>query len=198
MTVVSRKKFDIKYYFCVNCDSKTTQTRKVKKKNGRIVIEHDWRIVDIDPPMVMCLSCYKKIFRKEHFRRLGKERFRYKGINIQIKETPRIEVCNCCRAVVPFDCKRTMLHHEEYDDNDKRKHTMEVCPSCHNFLSWELGQFDGLRADPNTKCHLCNKIRKDTKNKFWGKINNKHLCPPCRSKYYHSKDKEEFIKLYLS
>src|SRR5215211_4072092 len=140
MTVVSRKKFDIKYYFCVNCNSRKTQERRVKRKDGTFAIHYDWRIVGTNK--VMCLSCYKKIFRKEHFRRLGKERFRYKGINIQIKYIPRIEVCNLCRGVVPFDIYRTMLHHEYYDDSNKIKNTMETCDTCHNYLTWELGQFD--------------------------------------------------------
>jgi hypothetical protein len=134
-----RKIFDLKYYFCVNCGSTKTQERRVKRKDGTFTIHRDWRVVGKN--MLMCLSCYKKIFRREHFRRLGKERFRFKGVNIQIKHQPRIEVCNCCRGVVPFDVYRTMLHHEYYDDSDKIKHTIEVCLSCHNKITWELGQF---------------------------------------------------------
>ncbi len=55
----------------------------------------------------------------------------FKGKQILLQYNPKIGVCNLCRKVVPFDCKRTNMHHEEYDNTDPLKHTIEICVGCH-------------------------------------------------------------------
>jgi len=55
------------------------------------------------------------------------------GKYIVIKN-PRIGVCNLCRAVKGFDCKRTQMHHDNdiYNINNPIKNTIELCVICHN------------------------------------------------------------------
>jgi hypothetical protein len=61
----------------------------------------------------------------------NERRLTYKGKVVRLKEAPRIGVCNWCRAVPPFDCAKTQIHHEQYDDENPLAHTIEVCPKCH-------------------------------------------------------------------
>ena len=71
----------------------------------------------------------------------NKRRFKFINQIIFADEPPRIGVCNLCRAVVPFDTKRTNMHHEKYHTNAPLKDTLEVCNSCHNRIGWETGLY---------------------------------------------------------
>lgn len=129
----SSKRLSLEYYFCVNCNSKETVIHRIKTKTKGIVLQEDWRIVGKN--MIMCLRCFNRIFKKDILMRKNRRKFRFKDKIIVTKtEVHRIGVCNLCRAVVKFDCKRTSLHHEKYDDNNMLNHTLEVCDSCHNKL----------------------------------------------------------------
>lgn len=55
----------------------------------------------------------------------------FKSKRILLKIKPRIGVCNLCRAVVPFDCKRTNSHHIIYYEENPMEGTIEACPRCH-------------------------------------------------------------------
>lgn len=70
-----------------------------------------------------------------------KKRFRYKDKRLRIKREPRVGVCNLCRAVAPFDCNKTFLHHEIYDDSAPTANVLEVCGRCHNYEGKRLKQF---------------------------------------------------------
>jgi RNase P subunit RPR2 len=63
----------------------------------------------------------------------------FKGQTI-ILEDPKRGVCNLCRAVIPFDCKKTLMHHESYHDNDPLKDTIELCVSCHKKRHSEINE----------------------------------------------------------
>jgi hypothetical protein len=47
----------------------------------------------------------------------------------------RTDVCNLCRAVKPFDCSVTHLHHEQYHTDNPLKDTIEVCINCHGKIT---------------------------------------------------------------
>ncbi len=71
----------------------------------------------------------------------NKKRFLFLGQRLISQSVSRIGVCNFCRAIVNFDTKRTVLHHEYYDKQDPLKHTIELCTSCHNRVGWEQGLY---------------------------------------------------------
>ena len=80
----------------------------------------------------LCHHCYNYILRKEYRLKNQQSRIVFKGKRVyHALKIIRIGICNLCRAVVGFDCKRTNMHHEEYDNENVLKHTIEVCPSCH-------------------------------------------------------------------
>jgi hypothetical protein len=60
-------------------------------------------------------------------------RIKFAGRLIFVDHNPRIGVCNWCRAVMPFDCKKTHIHHDEnkYDSTNPLRNTIEICPTCH-------------------------------------------------------------------
>ncbi len=58
-------------------------------------------------------------------------RIQFKDKRIQIKEDPRIGICQLCGAVRGMDCKVTHIHHLQYHDDDPLEDTIEVCVSCH-------------------------------------------------------------------
>lgn len=61
----------------------------------------------------------------------------YKTKAVILDFYPRTGVCNLCRNVVPFDCKKTERHHFSYHDDDPFRDTLEVCRSCHTKLGWQ-------------------------------------------------------------
>jgi len=69
------------------------------------------------------------IAAKEAIRR--RQTISYKGLDIFLGYDPRIGVCNICRAVRGWDCSKTVMHHELYDDSNPLAHTIEVCIPCH-------------------------------------------------------------------
>ena len=50
---------------------------------------------------------------------------------IRLKENPRKGICSWCGAIVGISCKRTCMHHMDYDEHDPLKYTIELCNSCH-------------------------------------------------------------------
>lgn len=109
--------------------------------------------------LVVCYPCYAKYFhnpetrkrwnnisnkkwafmkpeRRTKYRETTKaydsRRLRFGSTRIRLHRNPRIGVCNWCRAVKPFDCKKTDMHHEQYDLSDPVRHTIELCNSCHD------------------------------------------------------------------
>jgi len=63
---------------------------------------------------------------KSHPRRLN-----YKGKLVYLDKNPRRGVCQQCGAVKGNDCKRTNIHHLEYDEKNVLNNTIELCVSCH-------------------------------------------------------------------
>lgn len=82
----------------------------------------------------ICTNCYGQIFRVRH-------RITYKRSRIDLTVDPRVGVCNLCRAVMPFDCKRTDIHHLRYNDEYPLRDTLELCIACHLKEGWSDGVY---------------------------------------------------------
>lgn len=128
--------------FCYACGSEET---RIKRRYD--ILYYDWLAnIDrnIDVIHYLCAKCADHYIRRpkrkayfdiknlETHRKHSPMRMNYKGKILNLDHNPRIGVCNWCRAVVPFDCMRTGLHHEVYDDANPLKHTIELCNRCHN------------------------------------------------------------------
>ncbi len=97
----------------------------------------------------------------------------------------RTGVCSWCRAVVPFDAPRTVLHHEEYTE-DPLKGTIEICTACHGLRHVRYSVLNpDIETNPiigakyemvKVKCHLC--------GYEWNTESNKIMvtCPSCMRK----------------
>ena len=68
---------------------------------------------------------------KCHNKERNDRRVNFRGKQFILKSNPRIGVCNWCRAIVPFDTSRTVMHHEEYNIKEPGEHIIELCPKCH-------------------------------------------------------------------
>ena len=90
----------------------------------------------------ICRTCYNRLIynpkrNPEHNKKWNPinnpKHFWFNGKNIQLKERILIGVCNWCRAVYPFDTKKTDMHHDEnkYDESNPQKHAIEICARCH-------------------------------------------------------------------
>lgn len=123
-------------------DPKLTVCPRCNKSNKAIGKYHPWRFDENKNPV--CMNCWWKIDPKgkERSRKNNVKRIRYRGQYIRVKENPRIGVCNLCRAVFPFDCSKTDMHHEKYYDDDKLKGAIEICNRCHMKQTWELKQMN--------------------------------------------------------
>ena len=103
---------------------------------------------------VLCGKCHSRLYIKEYYRKHGRgdrrhewetargKRLKFKGKLVSFKYDIRCGVCNYCRAVVPFDCNYTNLHHDDYryDENNPLRYTIELCQRCHNNEDYRLGR----------------------------------------------------------
>lgn len=90
----------------------------------------------------ICKKCYMKIFQHPKWNAVNKSKMIiFKGKQRILKKTPRTGYCSWCpNNTHNKTCKRTNIHHFEYDDNDLLKYTIEICASCHMKESMKLGQ----------------------------------------------------------
>ena len=115
--------------FCIECNSietyidKTGLQRWYKHDNGFI-----------------CHKCYCKLFIHPKWNAINNpinhkvynpKRLRFKDKHMMLKENPRTGICSQCGARKGIECKKTDIHHIQYDPEDPLKYTIELCPSCH-------------------------------------------------------------------
>lgn len=91
----------------------------------------------------LCSKCFKRLYSnprrsKELRKKYNDRRMKFKDRSISLPENPRIGVCNFCRAVVLFDCKRTDMHHFWYNENNPLDGALESCSSCHRVWHHEF------------------------------------------------------------
>jgi hypothetical protein len=102
----------------------------------------------------MCKRCYNRLVTNPKWgpinhkkwdpitnRKWSPRQLLFRGKRLRLAFEPRIGVCNLCRAVIGFDCKRTSMHHEDYDETDPLRHTIEVCGGCHNRIEWRKRKY---------------------------------------------------------
>lgn len=114
---------------------------------------HWFREYDKDGNIIafFCKRCYKKHYEKisaDKRKGWNERRMIFKDEIVFLKEPPRIGVCNLCRGVrgeintqTGKLYKTTHIHHEEYDESDPTKHTIEACRRCHNILRDERRRY---------------------------------------------------------
>ena len=90
----------------------------------------------------ICHKCWSKLINHPKWNPIvSVKRLVFKNKRLNLKENPRIGICNYCCAVVGINCKKTVMHHyAEYDEDNPLKDTVELCASCHMKESWKLGQ----------------------------------------------------------
>lgn len=98
----------------------------------------------------LCKNCNNKFFNNPKWHPIKhKERIVFRDKQKQIKENPRVGVCNWCRAVkgeinaqTDKKCNRTHMNHESYHEDNLLEDTLEVCIPCHrryhNLLGGEV------------------------------------------------------------
>lgn len=116
---------------CVACGStKTRQTYyKLKDKKGTKIKYPQW-------PRSFCRNCWDKyIGNPKRSKKDAIRKIYFKTRQIYLKSSPRIEVCNSCRAVVgqinaqlDKPCKTTQMNHFAYHDDSPLKDALEHAP----------------------------------------------------------------------
>jgi hypothetical protein len=130
--------------FCYACGSDKTYVRKSGLFDWFVNIDANGKEIG-----VICSNCRQRMFQRtarkamERIRKAKELYFKTKAVRITY--TPRIGVCNWCRAVIPFDTKSTHMHHEAYHDDDPVKDAIELCVSCHRKETIRLKQMQILR-----------------------------------------------------
>lgn len=111
---------------CYACGTKSSIVKSINDKRG-------WRNrwIHNGNGQCLCFKCYNIILRR------GTDKCVLFGRNRTNLNDPKIGVCNNCRAVVGFDCRRTFMHREQYCVVDPSKYIMETCFNCHNRLNIE-------------------------------------------------------------
>ena len=88
----------------------------------------------------ICRRCYNNHIRYRSPESIRKEyvrRYTFKSKLIYHNEVPRKGVCSKCGARAGIECKRTQLHHTDYDSDNPLAHTIELCASCHGKETWK-------------------------------------------------------------
>lgn len=131
----------------------------------------------------LCHKCYKKNIE---YPDRGYRRLRFKDRRIVLDVALRIGVCNWCRAVVPFDCKLTHMHHERYNPDNPKEGTIEVCITCHHKETHRLqreanGEPSALEERRCFKCNGSKTYLDEGKWPKWYRIErtNNYLCKTC-------------------
>jgi hypothetical protein len=129
---------------CFRCGSDKTRVRKWQNKKPDGTITSSGSSIEWYKDKNgtnLCQKCYCKYVNNPRWYAKNKTRhrmmnngrhMRFKNKPITLEMNPRIGICNWCRAVTPFDCGFTVLHHEKYDDSNPLAHTIEICQSCHS------------------------------------------------------------------
>lgn len=113
---------------CSKCGSETTQIRKDRYHEGY----QRWRFDDNGN--VLCTKCYThyvlnpKRVETGYWKQFHHRQTYYKGKARAHKQNPRTGICSVCGKTGKY---QTHMHHEQYDDNDILKYTVELCGSCH-------------------------------------------------------------------
>ena len=92
-----------------------------------------------------CASKDQKKFRESHLdyvdkmnKQRGDTRISFKEKHIRLDLPPRTGVCSICGKKYPKELKRrTILHHDEYDEKNPLSYTREVCQGCHNKIHFK-------------------------------------------------------------
>ncbi len=141
-TIVGRK-WRIKR-FCYACGVDRTRI----KSGGYAGSFYDWFLnKDENGEIIhyLCAKCADRYIRrpkrKDYFdiknvethRIFGPKRINLQGkIRIQLDHNPRTGYCSLClNNIYDGSCKKTDLHHIEYDLDNPLRYTIELCPSCH-------------------------------------------------------------------
>lgn len=122
--MTGKRKLSIEY-ICDNCGSDKTYM----KSDGREV----WAIHD---DRVYCNKCDCQVRKntpgfQASVIRASQNKIRFYNERVKTPDNPRTGICSKCGAVKGIDCKRTSIHHEQYDRNDPLSNTIELCNSCH-------------------------------------------------------------------
>lgn len=112
------------------------------------LLEEDWRYERDENGVIIkvyCKTCHSRLihnpkYNPDRHKKYNPRRLSYKGQIILLDHDPKTGVCNLCRAVVPFDCKKTGMHHFSYSDNDPLADTIEICQKCHRTWHWEFNR----------------------------------------------------------
>lgn len=118
-------------------DEIKTRGKKYRDKNRNEILERKKKFYykNRDEILLQQKEYYDKNKQEilANTRKKDPTRIRFKGRIIDVGFNPYIGVCNWCRAVVKFDCKKTAMHHDDdrYDDLDPLRYTIELCPKCH-------------------------------------------------------------------
>lgn len=121
---------------CNRCGSTETRLERQIRQNGKICEYPRWFRDKEKGCGLMCDKCRSKYVdhpkqNKQKRQEENKRRVQFRKKAVILKTSPRIGVCNLCRAVAPFDCKRTDMHHDYYDEANPLTGTIEVCIPCH-------------------------------------------------------------------
>jgi len=119
--MTGRRKYQDVKRVCYSCGSERSYFDIIRK------YEH-WYNNHPIKEMWLCENCNNKYIKNPIN---NPRRIVFIKSQIHIKNIPRIGVCNLCRNVVGFDCKRTLIHHESYHNDDPLKDTLECCNRCH-------------------------------------------------------------------
>ncbi len=132
---------------CSNCGSTETRWRRKRRKNGTLGTPYPVWCRD-GKGGNWCYRCRTKLvdhskWHPIHNKIYNTRRLKFKGKLVFLDATPRVGVCNFCRAVVgeinaQFGklCKQTQLNHEMYDEPNPLAHTVELCVPCN--CKWHI------------------------------------------------------------
>lgn len=135
---------------CVGCDSNHTQNA------GKYPL---WlRVYDEFGNIIgfLCKNCYAASVIAPIRQQSGykteenSRRITFKGRRIVLPRSPRVGVCNFCRAVKgeidsqrDISCDKTEMHHTAYHNDDPLRDAIEICTTCHVQESIMMDQITG-------------------------------------------------------
>lgn len=106
-----------------------------------------WRLNHDRDNNALCGRCYSRYitspYSNKRWNKITNSRWRhinnprrqrFLGERRMVSRNPRTGECKKCGSIVGIGCRRTLMHHMWYDQEDILKGTIELCVSCHMTL----------------------------------------------------------------
>lgn len=173
---------------CLACGKRSVYT------NGRDLVRWDINRDESGHEInALCRPCNARIiYNPLHSQDNQIKRITFRSSRIYLETSPRRGICTRCGKR-----RRTLMHHERYDELNPANHIIEMCFSCHSRIHWKERRQNTFRLRFGWKCYGCgisyiDYIKSKGRRYVLNPPTNLFLCRNCAWTFGISKEGREY------